>query len=81
MPRKILSEILVFLDEARVRRVHAARLRQDGLNLTDAHSRREMEVTAHGLEIETAKLEAHAARFQSLANRTDQLSVEIQNEP
>jgi hypothetical protein len=74
------SPIVVFLDEARVRRDHAARLRRDGLNLTDARSRRETEVTAHGLEIEAAKLEAHAARFQSLANRTDRLSAEIQNE-
>jgi hypothetical protein len=80
MSRKILPEIVLFLNEARARRDHAARLRQDGLNLTDAHSRREMEVTAHGLEVEAAKLEAHAVRFQSLANQTDRLSAEIQNE-
>jgi hypothetical protein len=80
MSRKILPEIVAFLNEARVRRDHAARLRQEGLNLPDAHSRRGMEVTAHGLEVEAAKLEAHAVKFQSLANRTDRLSAEIQNE-
>jgi hypothetical protein len=80
MLRKLLPEIVVLLDEARVRRDQAARLRQESPRLTDARSWGEMEATALDLELEAAKLEAHAAKFQLLANRTDRLIADIQRE-